>query len=448
MAGRLHAAMKQHDKAVEMLKKVVVREPNNLSAHALLSQSYLELGRLQEAIGEFQRILAMNPEDQSAQQSLRSALDKMRKEGPSAKQAPGAARASAAAAAPPVAPAPTAVAEPPKAAASPVSTAVPAFAAADELAMRGMYDEAVEAYQRILDVDPDNFMARSKLREVYRMRDAIEAPSAPAAGQPVSAAAPASDQAKETQADKISDDEILYLLGLMEATADSGAAAAGAGAGSRAAAAGPAVAVDEPLLGNLEELAPGPRVEFRAAAPAAAVPSVSATLPPPVAEEKVAEVVAPIEAPATKAQAAKAPAAKAPAAKAPAATPPPSVEAVPAVDEGKVREVLARLVATEGMRQAFLVSGERLIATGEALGEEQAEHATTLVRMLSDITRRAAESMKQGAAKQVLIFGTEGMVMVSPAVPGILAAVAGAGVKVGLLRLALNDCLRRLGEVS
>jgi len=76
------------------------------------------------------------------------------------------------------------------------------------------------------------------------------------------------------------------------------------------------------------------------------------------------------------------------------------------------------------------------------------EKITTLVRMLADVTRRASTNMKHGEAKQVLMFGPQGMAVISQAAPGILVLVAGASVKVGLLRLALNDCLKRLGEVN
>ena len=113
-----------------------------------------------------------------------------------------------------------------------------------------------------------------------------------------------------------------------------------------------------------------------------------------------------------------------------------------------VTEILERLAATEGMRYAYLVSGQVVMASGGEPDPERAGKIVSLVRTISDVTKRAAKSMNHGEVVQVLMFGTEGMVMVSPSRMGVLAAVAGAGVKVGLLRLALNDCLKKLGEVS
>jgi predicted regulator of Ras-like GTPase activity (Roadblock/LC7/MglB family) len=100
------------------------------------------------------------------------------------------------------------------------------------------------------------------------------------------------------------------------------------------------------------------------------------------------------------------------------------------------------------MRSVFLVSGHEVTAAGAAPSADRAEKIVILVRMLSDVTRRTTTQMKQGEMKQLIVFGTEGMAMVCTSAPGILAAVAGAGVNVGLLRIALNDCLKRLGEVS
>ncbi|MEK7764675.1 MAG: tetratricopeptide repeat protein, partial [bacterium] len=218
MLGRVHAANKQPADAVEVLKRVIQREPNNLTAHALLSQSYMQLNHFGEAISEYQKILTLNPEDTAAQQALQVALDRMRKEGtgnarPALASAERKAPAAASAAGARVQP-PPARSEPPPA------MEVPAYAAAVELAERGLYEEAIEAFQRILEADPENYMARQKLREVYAMREATDAPAL--------TAAPPTPGAGESQANKISDDEILYLLGLMEAAAPGHPSAAAA----------------------------------------------------------------------------------------------------------------------------------------------------------------------------------------------------------------------------
>jgi len=310
---------------------------------------------------------------------------------------------------------------------------VPAFAAAEELAARGLYDEAIEALQRILEADPDNFMARQKLREIYAQREAMESPSSTAAPAPAPAAPgqPAAAPA-ESQADKITDDEILHLLGLME---DASASA-------------------PPVVAAPTRVAPAAAIPAKPAP--AAPPPAPAAAPVAAAKPAVAEPVAPPAAPARVRVEPTVP-----------AKPPPPPEPVPVAVEvaalaaesaptgglseestAKVREIMERLASTEGMRQAFFLSGPSVVMTGEPLAVGASTKIVTLVRMLADVTRRAASSMKQGEVKQVLVFGTDGLVMVSPAHAGILAAVAGGGVRVGLLRLALNDCLKRLADVS
>lgn len=408
MMGRIHCARKEYAEAVEVLRKVVQREPSNMTAHALLSQSFMSLGRWTDAIGEYQKILSLNPEDASAQAALNEALDRLRR----AKAQPRPDETGKpAASAPPVETAPKRALDRPPAQAVPrAPMEAPAYAAAEELAARGLYEEAIEALQRILEADPDNFMARQKLREVYAQREAVETPSAAAAAAPavqtdrpvqtvrevsVAAGTPAATPAAApvgTQADKITDDEILYLLGLMEDASAAPAPAATQVAGT-----------------------PPPKPE-----PPAAKPQPPAPKPePPVAKPEVPAAPTAVEAPALS-DAARA----------------------------KVTEILNRFGATEGLRQAYFISGSSVVTTGRIPPADQFAKLTTLVGMLSDLTRRAAVSMKQGEVKQVLVFGTEGLVMVSPAAGGVLTAVAGGGINVGLLRIALNDCLKRLADVS
>ncbi|MEK7474534.1 MAG: tetratricopeptide repeat protein [Candidatus Coatesbacteria bacterium] len=478
MMGRIHCAKREYDEAVEVLRKVVQREPSNMTAHALLSQSYVSTGRWSEAIGEYQKILSLNPEDAAAQAALRDALDRLRQAkaaDPPAVLVPPTAQGRTAPAAstgsepadaaprsePAVSVRPTVappsprsavpspvpalpidqpIAAPKRTDAPPAKTPearapmeAPAFAAAEELAARGLYEEAVEALQRILEADPDNFMARQKLREVYAQREAMESPSAasmanaapaetaPAAAAPAGGATPAAAPA-ETQADKITDDEILYLLGLMEDASAPSAAT---------------VATPEPKPEPKREPAavpvqPPSQSRSAPAVSTASEPAVAAA-PEPVIEPVLEAVVEPVEISAVE-------------------TPTP-VAAAPAggLSEGaiaKVTEILDRFGTTEGLRQAYFIAGTSVVMSGQASSVDQSAKITTLVSMLADLTRRAASSMKQGEVKQVLVFGTDGLVMVSPAATGILAAVAGGGVKVGLLRIALNDCLKRLADVS
>jgi len=401
MMGRVFLAKKEHGEAVEVLKKVVQREPNNLTSHALLSQAFMALGGFQEAIGEYQKILSLNPEDEAAQSALQVALDRMRREGNAAQASvagtdvpPQGSPAAAPASVPANAPEP-----PPAIQDLRIVSEVPAYAAAMEMAERGLYDEAIEALQRVLEADPDNFMARQKLREVYAQREVVDTPT-------VQTEAPSAAQiSAPSHADKISDDEILYLLGLMES-----------GAGPSPAPAAPVPAAQKPAAQPAVASRPGPDES-------PPVPPVAAPSPAPEPEP---------ERPAT----------------APDRNEPVTAGHVAARPDPRIVEILNRLGATNGMRSVFLVSGYEVTSAGAVPAPERAEKIVTLVRMLSDVTRRTATQMKQGEMKQLIVFGTEGLAMVSACAPGILAAVTGAGVNVGLLRIALNDCLKRLGEVS
>lgn len=338
MMGRIHAARQEYQQAVDVLGKVVQREPSNLAAHALLSQTLVSLGRYREAIAEYQKILALNPDDSSAQQALQAALGRMRQ--PQAPPAPNRDEVSGSG-----------------------THELPAYAAAEELAQRGLYDEACEALERILEADPGNDAAKAKLLQISAQRNELETSSAPPA--PNKSAASGSGPAPpaespgvslQTHAEKISAEEIAQLMGFME----------------------------------------------------------TASAPPP----------------------------------APVAATAPTRGRTPSAGGGKVVEILSRLAATEGIQEAFLVTSQGMMVSGPPPAQDRIEKVATLVRMLADVAKRAAVQTKQGTVRHMLIFGTEGMVLVSPTAPGVLAAVAGAGVNVGLLRIAFNDCLKRLSEVD
>lgn len=467
MMGRIYSAKRQFSDAVESLKRVVQREPNNLTAHALLSLSFMALGRYNEAISEYQKILSLNPEDTAAQQALQEALERMRKESqtpaapaPAARPAPQAASAPAAPKAEPAPVAKAGAAPPEPAPAAPErSQEIPAYAAAEELAARGLHEEAIEALQRILEADPENFMARQKLREVYSQREAMEAPVSREPAREAGTPPP------ESHADKISDDEILYLLGLMEGAAAPGEAVEPAPPPKpepRAAPKPAPKAEPKPAPKPVPEPAPEPEPEpeLQAAPEPEPEPVRRETAPAPTGVKPPARppVPRPVDSgpravnaePRVEIRAAAGSIAAEPSASAPGAAPAPA-DAGPSVGPAATRhvtEILDRLAATEGMRQAYLVAGHGIMASGGTPDPGHAEKVVTLVRMISDVTKRAAASMKHGEVGQLIMFGTEGMVMVSPTRLGVLAAVAGAGVKVGLLRLALNDCLKRLSEVS
>jgi len=391
MMGRIHAARQEHQQAIEVFRKVVQREPNNLVAHALLSQTLVALGRYGEAIAEYQKILALNPDDSSAQQALQAALRQMRRGG--ATPAPNISETLG-----------SGPARNRDEGSGSGDHEIPAYAAAEEMVRRGLYDEASEVFERILESDPGNDAAKAKLLQISAQRDKLEtslAPPSPDISEALGSG-PVPNQSEmlgsgqappaespgvflKTHVDKISSEEIAQLMGFME---------------------------------------------MASARPAA-------TPLPAAAKNKPAE---PPPAPNQSADSGSGPA--------PVAATAPERGRTPSAEGKNIVKILNRLAATEGIQEVFLVTPQGMVGSGPSPAQARIEKVTSLVRMLTDVTKRAAVRMKQGTVRHMLIFGTTGMVLVSPAAPGILAAVAGAGVNLGLLRVALNDCLKRLSEVD
>jgi colicin import membrane protein len=121
----------------------------------MLGQIFMQKGQYVEAINRQQRVLSLDPEDGTAQELLQEALAK-------SKESPAAA-----------APGPSA--EPAKAPAAPAkgtpsSDQSGTIKVAEIYIKKGAFDEAAEVLQEILASDPDNALARQKLQEVNERR--------------------------------------------------------------------------------------------------------------------------------------------------------------------------------------------------------------------------------------------------------------------------------------
>jgi adenylate cyclase len=61
LLGRVYNLMGRYEEAIATLKKVTIRNPNHLSAHADLAIIFIDLGREEEARAEVAEILRVNP---------------------------------------------------------------------------------------------------------------------------------------------------------------------------------------------------------------------------------------------------------------------------------------------------------------------------------------------------------------------------------------------------
>jgi predicted regulator of Ras-like GTPase activity (Roadblock/LC7/MglB family)/Flp pilus assembly protein TadD len=165
--GRNFLDLGRLDDADAEFRKIEVADPENIMAHRMLGQIAMQKGQYAEAINRQQRVLSLDPEDATAQELLQEALRKS-KEAPTGNSKEPAPR--------PEAPAPR---EAPKAASS--SDQSGTIKVAEIYIKKGALDEAAEVLQEVLASDPDNAQARQKLQEVNERRGQKGAASAPTA---------------------------------------------------------------------------------------------------------------------------------------------------------------------------------------------------------------------------------------------------------------------------
>jgi TolA protein len=130
----------------------------------MLGQIYLQQGNFAEAIVRQQKVLALDPDDTTAQELLQRALQ-------GAKEAEGGrptSRSTNASTESSASGTPEALVTPPKAPAESLGT----LKVADIYIKKGALDEAAEVLQEILASDPGNAIAQQRLREVNERRGA------------------------------------------------------------------------------------------------------------------------------------------------------------------------------------------------------------------------------------------------------------------------------------
>jgi len=206
--GRAYLERERYEEAATEFTKVAGADINNIMAHSLLGQTYVKQGKYTNAIEEYQKVLTLNPDDTTAQQMLKQALEQAKHNGP----------APAAAPVPPPAPAPIPAARPVETA-PPAAPAAPAgvpaglvpdtkkeLSQAEAFTKQGDVDNAIKIYRLILEADPENLVVRQRLKDLeLRKVQASTERKAPDRGKP-------ENYGSHRDNDKITSDDILSVM--------------------------------------------------------------------------------------------------------------------------------------------------------------------------------------------------------------------------------------------
>jgi len=147
--GRDYLDLGKLDEAATQFRQIEIADTENVLAHRMLGQIALAKGQFAEAIARQQRVLALDPDDTTAQDLLQQALEAAHRH-----EASGKTGASA----------PAAAAKPPS------SEQSQALKVADIYIKKRAFDEAIEVIQEILSSDPANTLAQQKLKEIKTLR--------------------------------------------------------------------------------------------------------------------------------------------------------------------------------------------------------------------------------------------------------------------------------------
>jgi tetratricopeptide (TPR) repeat protein len=190
--GRAYLEKERFEEAATEFTKVAGADVNNIMAHSLLGQTYVKQGKYTNGIEEYQKVLTLNPDDTTAQQMLKQALEQAKHNGP--------------------APRPEETAPPTVAAASAGAPAgaVPdtkkELSQAEAFTKQGDVDNAIKIYHLILEADPENLVVRQRLKDLeLRKVQASTERKAPERGKP-------DNYGSHHDNDKITSDDILSVM--------------------------------------------------------------------------------------------------------------------------------------------------------------------------------------------------------------------------------------------
>jgi predicted regulator of Ras-like GTPase activity (Roadblock/LC7/MglB family)/Flp pilus assembly protein TadD len=450
--GRNYMDLGRLDDAAGEFRQIEVADPENIMAHRMLGQIFLQNGQFADAVVRQQRVLALDPDDSTAQELLQQALN-------GAKQADG----GAAPAAKPAAPAQGSTAA---SSAKANDAQSGTLKVAEIYIKKGALDEAAEVLQEILAADPSHAVAQQKLREVNEKRggkaeDGAKAKAEEAARKKAEEEAKAkAEEAARKKAEeeaKAKAEEAARKKAEEEAKAKAEEAArkkAEEEAKAKAEEAARKKAEEEAKAKAEEAARKKAEEEAKAKAEEAARKKAEeeAREKAEAAAKRAAEDEAQRKAsklssedilsvmtggadeliedePAAKPKAKEAPAAKA--AEAPAAPPSPELQRI--IDD---------FVKAQAIEACLLMD-----AKGALLDSRHAGQAGSLGQTAAAIfnnTEKAAGRMNFGGLKQIMIVGEDSRQILFVALKaGVLVALTGKQTNLGLLRVAVGDLVKR-----
>jgi predicted regulator of Ras-like GTPase activity (Roadblock/LC7/MglB family)/cytochrome c-type biogenesis protein CcmH/NrfG len=469
--GRNFMDLGRLEEAEAEFRKIEVADPENIMAHRMLGQIFMQKGQYAEAINRQQRVLSLDPEDSTAQDLLQEALAKSKESPSGSGQAPAAAKTEAPAAAAP-------------AKGTPSSDQSGTIKVAEIYIKKGAFDEAAEVLQEVLASDPDNALARQKLQEVNERRAGKGTKAADDAKAEAEAKAKADAEAKKKADDeaKAKADAEAKKKAEEEAKAKADADAkkkAEEEAKAKADAEAKKKAEEEAKAKADAEAKKKAEEESKAKADAEAKKKAEdeakAKADGEAAEKKKAEEAAKkaqeeetkrreqeekdrkasklssddilsvmtsasddlIDDPSGPAHKAAGAAGQAPSPKA--------TDAAPAGAKGISPE--ARTAIDEFLRAQAMEASMLLDAKGTVLESKVSGDAAVLGTAAGAIfsnTEKAAQRMAFGGLKQIMIVGEDGRQILFVALKaGVLVALTGRNTNLGLLRVAVNDLVKR-----
>lgn len=403
--GRIYQDMGQDTEAEAEFRKVLEADPDHLQALMNMGELLLKRRMHQAAIEEFQKALALNPDDEPTQALLKQAIEAAAQE--QAKPAT--------AARPPE--------KNPSVPTTPTKDSAATLTIAELYLKQGHYDKAIDVFQELLAEDPQNLLLRQKLSAAVELQQKHQA----AAGGVAS---------------KIKKDEFTRPpepVGdtITEETRET----------KKAPPVGRPRRPDDSKFTNediLQVMLHGDKEDVVEEAPANAEPPAA---PEPVKTESAPHAVEKETSAAPVSEPEPIPSAEpAPVEASDPDAPAPSSELTESQMES-LKGILAELAGVEGIRGSFLSTeqGATLVSLGKA-GADAASLGQSTAAIFRG-TRQAVQRLSQGRTHQVLITAEAGQILLVETPKGVLVVLADDKIKIGLLRLALDTAVKKLEKI-
>jgi TolA protein len=408
--GRAYLDLGKLDEAAGEFKKIEASDPENIVAQRMLGQIFMQKGLYAEAIVRHQKVLALDPDDGSAQELLQQALTL-------AKQAAEGGVVKA-----PAAP----VAAPESAGSSDGQSGT--IKVAEIYIKKGAFDEATEVLNEVLAADPNNALARQKLKEIEERRNAGQAEAKRKAEEEGQRKAKEESDRKAAEEAKRKADEDAKKRAEEEAQRK-----AKEESDRKAAEESKRKADEEEAKRKTEEEAARKAAEeSKRKADEEAKRKADEEKKSKISSDDILSVM--------KSDADELIGGDTPAK---AAAAPASGGSVAALDPA-VKESIGSFLKNNAMEGSLLINHDgKLLDSAMPLGSDAPSLGTTAFSIFSN-TEKAAQRMRFGNLSQVIVSSEDGrQILFVSLKSGVLVAVTGKGTNLGQLRIAINDLKRK-----